>query len=323
MKYVLLSLFALLNTIAASCIANGNPLVSIENEVVTIFPDLVHVEYDFKNNTHTTLTHSLEFNLAFYNYDPSSKCPDMDRRSSHFNLVVKGKVVNPIVSFKARLPLTDGNYKDVTPVLRNLGFNDDEISNYRNYEVSCENDMPIPQGKYEANLKKLIKNGLAQEEDFHPVWETSEVYSLKQEFKADEVIHVVYEYAPTVGDSNNNLGSGPFTLKGNSIISGIKDLDKDDTRCVMLGEPIDTKKALQDQSKFTFRSIFHNVTSDAARYGAVKDFTLKVKKVKQRNNMAICFDSKVSNDDGGTLSSHIKNYLPSKDIIADYLYQSN
>ena len=303
--------------------ANGESAIYIENEVVTISPELVHVEYDFKNNTHAALTKLLEINLPSYSYDPTSRCPDVARRTSHFNLVAKGKVVNPIVSFKARLPLTDGSFKDVTPELRSMGFTDDEISNYRNYDVACENDVPMPQGKYEANLKRLIKDGLAQEEDFHPTWQVSEVHSLKQDFGPDETVHVVYEYNPTVGDENNNMGPGPVILKGNSISLGFRDLDKDDARCVILGAPIDTKKASQVQSQFTFRSILHNVTADAALYGVVKDFTLKVKKVIQRNNMSICFDNKISSDDEITLSSHIKNYLPSKDIIVDYLYQSN
>jgi len=323
MKFVLLSILTLLNALSTSCIANEESAISIENEIVTISPDSVHVDYDFKNNTHSVFTKTLGFNLAFYSYDPSSKCPDESRRSSNFKMIAKGAEIIPIKSIQARLPLKNGSYKDVTSELHGMGFTDDEISNYRNYEVVCENDMPIPQGKYKSKLKTLIKDGLAQKEDFHPVWETSEVYSLKLEFKPDEIIHLEYEYAPTVGDSNNNLGSGPLTLKGNSIISGIKDLDKDDVRCVNIGEPINGKKALQDQSQFTFRSISHNVTSDAALYGVVKDFTLKVKKIKPQNFIAICFDNKVSKNDEMTLSFHIKNYFPNKDIIADYLYQSN
>ncbi|MDH4216453.1 MAG: DUF4424 domain-containing protein [Gallionella sp.] len=325
MKYILLTLLAILNTISASSFASGEAPISIENEVVTISPDLVSVEYDFKNNSHTPINKTLKFTLAFNSYDPNSKCPDVPRRASNFRLTAQRKVIDPTMSIQARLLLKNGSYKDVTSTLHNIGLTDDEILNYRNYEVICENDAPVLTGKYKENLKFLIENGFAQNEDFHPVWEVSELYSFKQEFKPGEQVHVVYEYTPTVGDSNNNLGAGPLVVRGNSLHSAARDLDKDDVRCVMLGVvPKDISKAMHDQIPYTFRSVLHNVTSDAAIYGVVQNFTLRVKKIKQRNSMmAICFDSNVTNDDEMNVLSHIKNYLPKKDIITDYLYISN
>ena len=284
--------------------------ISMNKEILTISKKLVRVEYEFENISDHTINKKILFPMPFYSFNEGCSDERTYGDLENFKLWVDGKKIKTMKSIRAELP---GGI-DVTAKLKNMGFNEDDIANYMGVKSYCtEPNHNLPE-KYTKNINLLIKEGLVGskplENVYLPLWKTSHVYSWDQEFLPKKIVHVVHEYTP---DTEMHSGGTDF-----------KNLSNLDSDFCFTNDTIKMAIKLQGRKDVLYDSIVKYILVTGANWsGPIKDFTLNIKKDKQDEIVSLCFDGGFKKMDSLTVTSHIINFVPQKDLNVAFFYKNN
>jgi hypothetical protein len=198
--------------------------ISMEKEVLTITRNLIRVEYEFLNTTSVPIKETIIFPMPFYGFDEGCS-PQHSGQLEGFKLWVDGIPQGTSRTVRAML-----NDKDVTNRLRELGFTDQDIAEYRGVEGNCYSGETISlKGVFSENMQVLSKEGLAnidKEGSFvlaTPMWKVAYFYSWDQVFPPKTKVRIVHEYVPFAG-----WQSGWYNFaKPNELRSTYRDIVKE------------------------------------------------------------------------------------------------
>lgn len=295
--------------------------ISMEKEVLTISVDKVRVEYEFFNKTDKPIHETILFPMPFYKFDFGCS-PEYSGQLQQFKVWVNDKQLIPFRTVTAKL--ADG--QDVTTRLRKIGLTDEDIAEYRGVTSGC-GDVQIS-GNYAASVKKLSEEKLATpaiNEIPTPAWETAYVYHWDMTFPPKQIIRVAHEYRPFTGsvamgyEFTTNKLDDLFSKYENSVrISG------DEDYCMTEGSIRLAKKIQERTNKpFVERVVKYVLTTGANWAGPIKDFTLNLKKRTSDEIVTLCFDGDFKKSDELTLSSHLKNFLPTKELEVKFYFSDD
>jgi hypothetical protein len=321
------SFFIALHVFAGNCFANDTTgavgaggiefkktdEISMEKEVLTISADLVRVEYEFVNKTNHPIKERIFFPMPFYDADRCS--PGYFGPIENFQVWVNGKKVNTLWSARARLR----SGEDVTERLKNYGLTDKEIVEFHGETVPCGNDadddvMANTARKSTLDWVKLAKEGVTK------LWQASYVYYWDQEFPPAKTIHVAHEYFPFAGRDSATIDfvDPQWGIKNaKALASRFYNYDL----CITDGTYNAAKQAAKRSKLNTDHSVIEYVLTTGANWsGPIKDFTLNLKKGSKDAVVSLCFDGDFVKSDALTLSSHVRNFVPKKDLQILFLY---
>ncbi|MBU0622381.1 MAG: DUF4424 domain-containing protein [Gammaproteobacteria bacterium] len=335
MKYVLLFISLL---VANPCVANDSigylgaggvefkktADISMDKEVLTISRNLIRVEYEFLNTSSVPTKETIIFPMPFYGFDEGCS-PQHSGQLEGFKLWVDGIPQGTSRTVRAML-----NDKDVTNRLRELGFADQDIAEYRGVEGNCYSGETISsKGAFSENMQVLSKEGLAnfdKEGSFvlaTPMWKVAYFYSWDQVFPPKTKVRIAHEYVPFQGSINVGYDfAKPAKLK-----STYSDLVKE--FCITEGTlragaeiqgRITTGSSKMPLGGLSGRTVKYILTTGANWAGPIKDFTLNLKKESKDEIVSLCLDGKLKKQDDLTITSHEKNFTPRKDITAIFFY---
>jgi hypothetical protein len=292
--------------------------ISMEKEVLTISLDKIRVEYEFLNKSNKPIIETIFFPMPFYAYDFGCSA-EYSGQLQQFKVWVNDKEVTPYRTVAAKLP--DG--EDVTTRLRKIGLTDEDIAEYRGITSEC-GDAHIS-GNYAASIKKLSEeklvaspiNGIPT-----PVWNAAYVYHWNMTFPPMQVIRVAHEYRPFTGSGAE--GYEFTTNKLDDVFSKFEYSTKtsgDEEYCMTDGAVRLAKKIQERTNKpFVERTVKYVLTTGANWAGPIKDFTLNLKKRASDEIVTLCFDGDFKKSNELTLSAHLKNFVPSKELNVKFYF---
>ncbi|MDH4284407.1 MAG: DUF4424 domain-containing protein [Gallionellaceae bacterium] len=292
--------------------------ISMEKEVLTIGVDKVRVEYDFLNKTDKTISETVLFPMPLYDFDYGCS-PEYSGQLQQFRVQINNQDVYPDKTIIAKLK--DGT--DVTAKLRKIGLDDKDIAEYRGVDSKCgEVNMS---GKYADKIKILFAENLVDqvsEGAFVPGWRVAYIYYWKMTFPPMKIIHVAHEYRPFTGTvamgyefATNKNGDVFSKFENSAKISGDEDYCMDDG-AVRLA----TKIQKIANKPFVSRTVKYILSTGANWAGPIKEFTLNIKKRSKDEIVTLCFDGDFKKSNDLTLSSYIKNFLPTKEINVKFYF---
>lgn len=299
--------------------------ISMEEEVLTISRNLIRVEYEFLNRSPKPIKETIIFPMPFYGFDEGCSSQHSGELEE-FKVWVNTQKLSPSRAAQARL-----GDRDVTNRLKELGFTDEDITEYRGAEGYCfSGDTPPPTGALAKNLDVLVKEGLASVTNdgtviVTPEWKTAYFYSWNQEFPPMKKIRVAHEYIPFKGKVSGTINFDRKSYQlgqefSNSLINEFCITEG----ALRAGEKIQSGITYGQlkipASGLAWGSINYILTTGANWAGPIKDFTLNLKKENANQFVSLCFDGPFIKRDPLTLSSHIKNFLPKKNISVIFFY---
>lgn len=295
--------------------------ISMEKEVLTISRKLIRVEYEFLNTTSKPIKETIVFPMPFYGFDIGCS-PEHSGKLEEFKVWSEGARLTPLRTVRARL-----KGKDVTGRLKELGFTDEDIAEYRGINGGCGQDEP-PAGVFAANIDALVKDGLMEyivenaQAEFptyitRALWESAYFYSWEQDFPPMKKVRVVHEYTPF-------KGAGAWGYDFRQAENFRKQWSDDIRKFCIAGGTIRAGNKIQTKNKvemLDWNSLQYILTTGANWSGAIKDFTLNLRKESKDEIVSLCFDDgQFKKSDELTISSHIKNFLPKRDVTAIFFY---
>jgi len=303
--------------------------ISMEKEVLTISRKLIRVEYEFLNTTSKPIKETIVFPMPFYGFDFGCS-PEHSGELQGFKVWVNGEIQSTSRSLRARL-----KEKDVTDRLKELGFADEDIAEYRGIEGSCGMDVHPPTGILARNMDALIKEGLVStfNQDgiviVTPMWKAAYFYSWEQIFPSNAIVHVAHEYVPFTGwisglYSFADVSNFKKDKDGESLVKDFCMTDGTIRAGKNIQEHI-TTGALQIPIEGLSRETVNYILTTGANWaGPIKDFTLNLKKENKNEIVSLCFDEGQFKKRGElTISSHITNFMPKSDISAIFFYATD
>ncbi len=179
------------NDTAASTAAGGLRLtrearISMEKERLTISENLVRVEYEFLNDTDTSITTEVAFPIPDYEFEVD----DVARTFDHFRLWVDGAEVKYDTESRA---ICSG--ADCTAALRQFGIDIVSFGHFDWKKMASNDVLALPADKQ----AKLVKLGLIDAESKFPCWSVRKTYHWMQTFPVKRPLHIAHEYRPVKG----------------------------------------------------------------------------------------------------------------------------
>jgi len=335
MKYILLFISLL---VANPCLANDSigylgaggiefkktADISMESEVLTISRDLIRVEYEFLNTSSAPIKGTVIFPMPFYGFDKGCS-PQHSGQLEGFRLWVDG--VQQVTFRTVRAKLKD---KDVTSRLRELGFTDEDIAEYRGVDGNCYSDNTVStKGVFSENMEILRKEGLVdilKEENAvmaTPLWKAAYFYSWDQVFPPKTMVHIVHEYVPFTGAISGLYSFadiGNFKKSSQDIVSDFCMSDGEIRAGKNIQARITTGTLKIPLEGLAWEKVNYILTTGANWAGPIKDFTLNLKKATKNELVSLCFDGNFNKSDDVTNTSHIRNFVPNRDITAIFFF---
>jgi len=300
--------------------------ISMEKEVLTISRKLIRVEYEFLNTTSKQIKETIIFPMPFYGFDFGCS-PEHSGRLEGFKVWVNGEIQATSRTVRARL-----KEKDVTSRLKELGFADEDISEYRGIEGNCGMDVHPPTGIFARNMDGLNKVGLVKIFNQEgtvivtPMWTAAYFYSWEQVFPPNAIVRVAHEYVPFTGSINglysfSDVSSFKEDKGGEGLVKDFCITDGTIRAGKNIQEHITTGAFKIPIEGLRRETVNYILTTGANWAGPIKDFTLNLKKESKNEIVSLCFDDgQFKKSDALTVSSHINNFLPKNDISAIFFY---
>lgn len=289
--------------------------ISMEKEVLTISPNLIRVEYEFLNKTAKPIREEILFPMPYYNFIGKGCGNTYTGKLEDFKLWVDGTEMPTLRHVQAK----KFSGEDVTNLFHKLGFTDDDIANFGGTESATrgcgpegELSNPLQAPPIIAkNIDTLFDEDLVvDKERAYPNWQVSNVYSWDLDFPPGHIVRVVHEYKPLI------FSWMKFRTTNRNALAGFNEPYCTDDGTFRVAQDINKRT----KSPFGVGILNYVLTTGANWSGPIKDFTLNLRKENENQVFSLCFDGHFVKSDSLTLTSHIHNFVPTKDIALLYLY---
>lgn len=187
---------------AASIAAGGlvlmrrEPRITMAKEVLEISPQLVRVDYDFRNDSDAVITTEVAFPIPAYKFGDDGDTVG-DPSFHHFKLYVNGKALSYQVESRAYV-----GKRDVTDLLHREHI---DISTFGHWDVDVHDygDLGADFKHASHSSQQRLLDAGAYDKDQEPAWTVEKKYHWTQTFPAHTTIHIRHEYAPVLGATSN------------------------------------------------------------------------------------------------------------------------
>ena len=272
--------------------------ISIEKEDLYISQDKIEVAYVFKNHSSKDIITIVAFPVPDYEYDLTATGDQSGWRDFHnFAVAVNGQKITYLMEAQALF-----NGRDYAQLIDAMGIS------VKDYGEGDKKDTfhSLFVKLSEENKKTLIDSGLVLFDNgvAFPTWKVSLKYYWKQTFPANSVTSIRHAYKP-------NNGYDVFSDKYYSDACIAKDVSK------------------------WIRNSTHYVRVRYVKYilvtannwkQPIKNFHLIVDEPNLQNNpegwrISTCFENKLIKISNNRFESHLKDYIPKKDIAVYLFYR--
>ena len=183
-----------------------NKNIQMYSEDLYLSPDIIRVNYEFKNLSNQDQTETILFPMPKVMLDYVSPMADAYDVTTSFKIWANGKQIKPKVHIRAFLSNGENQEDtDITAFLKGCGFNDKEIA-YAWYDIDALNSASFTKKLRQCAHKNSNilyshdpDNNWMKDEMITPLWSSQLIYSWEQTFPANSVTQVRHEYRPLLG----------------------------------------------------------------------------------------------------------------------------
>lgn len=295
--------------------------IAIKNEVLDVSCDLIHVSYDFVNES----DHDEDAVIMFPLPDYPASYPDSDcyaGEPADFTITVDDKPVKfrtEVRALMGNIDWIDDKRKlthevDVTNKLKAAGLSEKDIAYFRfNTEYIKEKSggedhwqYPIPKSK----IEKLVIAGLmggGDMGDTTPAWENRVTYVWKQRFPAKKVVHIEHSYRPFTSGGSNAGYSEYYDAKKNEFCLSKKNIKT-------LNHLYKNKKNWDSYNNVPGTNIKYILTTANSWKDGIRDFTLRIHPKSKSEVVSACIPAKITKVSDELYLVHIENFHPKQEL---------
>ncbi|MFN8012320.1 MAG: DUF4424 family protein [Holophagaceae bacterium] len=280
--------------------------VAMAKERLTIAPDRVRVEYEFRNDTDQDVVTEIAFPIPEYAYPGED--PGGERDFKDFRVWVDGAPRRFQTEAKAFL-----KEKEVTADLRAAGL---DIASFAGF---CHWDLEVRKAEYQVDRlapearSKLAAAGILGPEakddagwSFAPMWTARVTYHWTQRFPAKSTVKIAHEYTPVAGFG----WVDPAKLKAEHPDAGA------DAALVKALQAMATQREAKAPSSGAYvnaRWVKYVLTTANTWKTPIGDFELRVEK-PAGSLVSLAWDGPVERLPGGGLRMARKAFVPAKEL---------
>ncbi|MDR3737092.1 MAG: DUF4424 family protein [Acidobacteriaceae bacterium] len=300
-------------------VAKREPRIAMSKEVLTIGLKQVAVQYEFRNDTDQNITTEVAFPIPSYGDGPTMDGRE-DARFDDFKLTIEGKPVSFQIQAKAFL-----GKEDVTELLRRDHIDMLSFGHMDEKNSICRDIRHLPK----AEQKRLIDMGLVQQDSYSDMalWTVEKKYYWSQTFPAHSIVHIAHTYTPAIGFMQIE-GKIYDTLLHHQE-STLADYQKWDAGILLSLCPDSgvlksaASNALKQPAEggryIGLEYVDFILTTANAWKRPIEDFTLIVEKPSKGDLVSFCWDGAVTKMDATHFVSHVKDFVPSKEVRIGFL----
>lgn len=257
----------------------SQPNISMDKESLLISEQQIQVDYVFTNTSQKDLTVPIAFPMPpmYFGYSDHGEITD-------FKLWVDGK---PLKTARKLVVLLDGT-ADVSKKVAEYGWSEKELINFLS-----DHEAAPPKGK-----KPLPKAWF--DKDGEPRITLNEYFIWQQSFPAGKSVSIKHSYSPSISTGVPQPASYL-----------IQDYAK--ATCLDKGSQLEMKKREREYG-LSWAYVSYILMTANNWQGAIKDFTLTVKKQNPKDMVSLCFDGELKKTDPKTFEFHQQNYKPTRDL---------
>jgi hypothetical protein len=257
----------------------SQPNITMDREALLISEINIQVDYVFTNTSQKDLTVPIAFPMPpmYFGYSDHGEMTD-------FKLWVDGK---PIKTERKLVVLLDGA-TDVSKKMAEYGWSEKELIHFLS-----DHEAPPPKGK-----KPLPKTWF--DKDGEPRITMNEYFIWHQNFPAGKPVSIKHSYSPSISTGVPQPASYL-----------IQDYAK--STCLDKGSQLEMKKREREYG-LSWAYVSYILMTANNWQGAIKDFTLTVKKQNPKDMVSLCFDGELKKTDPKTFEFHQQNYKPTHDL---------
>lgn len=298
-------------------------LVSMQKEVLEIGTNRINVSYEFVNESDVPVTLPVVFPLpSYWGIVPS---PTYGGQPPNFSLIVDGEARQFDVGIRATCRSCGKRLKnaDVTDELRTIGLSREQIAILPGaFDKPGDRKSMFDETKGLAHpvtpsqMKKLRAvgliehdpNGLGEGEPDFPAWEVHVTYAWTITFPPGKVVSVKHSYSPFLG-----LGSVGDLYR--------PDIEKETLTSICGSSALSNRlsKLTPENSSIPGAKVGYVLKTANTWKGAIKSFTLRLKKSSPNEIVSLCFPGSFTKVDSLTLESRMTDFVPSSDLLIQFL----
>lgn len=274
--------------------------IAMRKERLFISKGLVHVEYEFVNESDQDIVTEIAFPIPDYFCDRGIGYQPF----TYFAVWVNDQHVRHQTEVKA---LFKG--KDVSEQLRQLGLN---IETFGLWTETGGANGPVSQMDILPPEKRqaLITQGIIEAGDFWPQWTVRKTYHWTQKFPAKAVTRITHNYTPVPGDQFLS-GDTPLDEKD------FPGLCPDASFQKALAEAR-AKAAKAGQGGVTLSWVKYILTTANTWKGPIQDFELVVQR-KPGERVSFCWEGPIRKTGPDTFTASAKNFRPARELTIYFL----
>jgi hypothetical protein len=290
--------------------------ITMAREVLTINPNKVKVDYEFRNDTDEDVTTVVAFPIPSYALEAEERSIK-EQGFDDFRLTIEGQPAHFRVESRARL---EG--RDVTATLGKYGIDVATFGHFDDVHGQAKDirRLSLPQRSL------LIKAGLISSDvdSDYANWTVEKKYYWSQNFPAHRTIHISHEYTPVVGYNYVSTDEFRAVKQGASVPARDVQIDKftvEELKSVCLDEGLRSNlEAASAHGKEGYGHIMYVdfiLTSANTWKQPIVDFTLFVERqaaIDQRNVVSFCWPNPVEKVDQGRFKATAANLIPQHEL---------
>jgi Domain of unknown function (DUF4424) len=262
--------------------------ISIENEYLFISKNKIEVSYVFKNHSDSDITTIVAFPVPEYDFNDVLTEIHDDVAFRDFTVAVNSKNVNYNEDVRAVF-----NGKDVSKMLQDMNV---AVNDYGGYELEDIFARTNEKGK-----RKLSELGMLSSHGY-PAWKISRKYYWDQIFPANKFINIKISYTPQYGWDGS-------AAEGDMFKFGYYK----EAACI----DSSSEKWFSKHKYISVAWVSYILTTANNWQGPIKDFHLILEKSKGEL-MSLCFDYPITKTGPTRFESHVKDFVPEKDLTVYY-----
>lgn len=259
----------------------SQPNISMDKEALFISEQKITVDYIFTNTSQKDLVVPIAFPMPPMYFGSSDHGEIKD-----FKLWVDGK---PIKTERKLVILLDGK-TDISKKMAEFGWSEQDLIDY--IGDGFVDDSP-PKGKKPLPNAWFDKDGA-------PLFTLNEYFIWQQKFPAGKPVSIKHSYSPSIS-----------TGVPQPVSYLIADYAK--ATCLDKSTQAEMKKREREYG-LSWAYVSYILITANNWQGAIKDFTLTVKKQNPKDMVSLCFGGELKKTDPLTFEFHQQNFKPTHDL---------
>lgn len=309
---------------AASIAAGGlilmkrEPRIVMAKEVLSISPQRVLVDYDFRNDSDEDITTEVAFPIPAYTLDPDSFATPQFQGFDDFKLWIAGKPVQFTTETRAFV-----GKRDITALLLSMKVDPGSMGHF---DWPAEGNQTIHDiDRLTENQRKRLRSAgaIGEVNDNQPQWRIEKKYHWTQTFPAHGIVHIRHQYTPVLGNSNT-IGD-PSIYRGKDAVAEYAESCPTPALRNTLSKAWNKQLKPDDVPPASISYVNFILTTANTWKTPIEDFTLIVERPhnpKEKTYVSFCWDGPITQIDADHFSAHVAGLVPKKELMIGYIYST-